>query len=159
MYHIKNYCLKKMGLINKFSAIHLRIEDDIIFHRPDKNVPEREYGEKIKNNYVSYINKNFVRDEVIYLSTFLLKGLNKYNYLPMILRNDHPNMKYWKKPEYYWRNDFKDLSEGREIDALIDYLICLSANRFLGFDGSTFSETIKYYFEFYGKNVDIVRFN
>lgn len=159
LYEVRDHCINKMGLNGKFSAIHFRIEDDIIFHRPDKSVPESEYGEKIKENYMKYISKHFNKQDVIYLSTFLLKGPNKYNYLPLVLKNQYSNVRFWQKPKFYWRNDFKDLIEGREIDAIIDYLICLKADKFVGFNGSTFSEIIKYYFEFHGKSVDIPTFN
>lgn len=155
LYDICDYCISKQGMTN-FSSIHLRLEDDILFHRPDKSISEHLYGENIKDRYLKIISKKITKNETIYLSTFLLKSPNKYNYFPMILRNSYPNLRYWKKPEFYWRNDFKDLIEGREIDALIDYLLCLKSSKFIGFDGSTFSEMIKYYFEFYNKNVDLI---
>jgi len=139
-------CKTMLQLKPAYSSIHLRLEDDFLFHRPDKSVSELAYGENIKNRYLSSIPNYFSKSEDIYLCTFLLKAPNQYNFFPGFLKSKYPGVKFWKKPEFYWRSHL-NLPKGREIDALVDYLICLNSSKFLGYNGSTFSEVIKYYFD------------
>jgi hypothetical protein len=152
---IVSKCNHILQLKSNYSSIHLRLEDDFLFHRPDKSVPEIVYGEMIKNKYLDVIPRYFSQSEDIYLCTFLLKKQNQYNFFPNYLKNKYQGMKFWKNPDFYWRNSIT-VARGREIDALIDYLICLGSSKFLGYNGSTFSEVVKYYFDDCGKSAILI---
>ena len=154
---IVDYCLNRLSMKEgDYAAIHLRMEDDIIFHRPDKTMPKTTYADHIKKRYEDNFDKILNKDEIIYVSTHLLKAPHEYNYYLVGLNGRFKNLKYWKKPEFFWRNENKDLIEGREIDALIDYALCLRGNKFMGFDGSSFSEIIRFNNDNIGKKTLLV---
>lgn len=138
---------KQQLKLDNYSSLHLRVEDDIIRCRPDKKITYQQFADKIQNKYRGEMAKTFTPDEKVYVSTFLLKGPNTQNAFLPELKNKYRGLTYWEPPEVYWRKSFPNFPLGREIDGLIDYLLCLGGKKFLGYNGSTFSENIKYHFE------------
>ena len=70
-------------------------------------------------------------------SSHLLKSDNRNNSYISKIKKLYPNIVTFIP----WRNKFS-VPVGREIDAVVDFMICLGAQEFLGYEGSTFSETI-----------------
>ena len=138
---IINYC--KILLRNDYGAIHLRLEDDWIRHsiKHIKNSKgKRKFRRQTRRLYKAYMGrmaKVFKSDDVIYVATHLLKSKNRNNNLMLEIRSKYPNM----ISNIDWRQKFK-LPNGREIDALVDYMICINSNKFIGMSGSTFSSMV-----------------
>lgn len=86
------------------------------------------------------INKNFKSDDTIYICSGLGKFPNINNRLLLELEKQFPNIKESSKitiPAY------KDL-KGRELYAIVDYIIAQGSSFFLGHGLSTFSILLSY---------------
>lgn len=162
IYDVVNYCKKFLKIDSiPYCAIHLRIENDMINHivndRPQNRgrITQQYYCNSIKARYLKSMEKSFTRNNVIYLATYLLRSENINNSFVYDISRLYPNIKFWESKNY-WRNQFPTLINGREIDAIIDYLLCVDSDLFIGYDGSTFSETITYVLDSKGKHYDKV---
>jgi hypothetical protein len=134
-YEILNYC-KEHFLTDNYSVVHLRLEDDWInFSKHDKNFTQ--HSEDLFGRYLDKMNETFESDDKIYLATHLLKSSNVNNSMVDRIKDRYKNL----VPMISWRDVF-DMPVGREIDALVDYIICINANKFIGTVGSTFSAVI-----------------
>jgi hypothetical protein len=129
-----------------YAVLHLRLEDDLINHvvneRPGTKgkFKESEYRHRLKARFIGASQQLFRRDDTVYVATHLLKSPNKFNTVPTELKLMFPQMIFGDS----WRHHFPTAMEGREIDAIIDYLICTSASKFIGLDMSTFSVQLAY---------------
>jgi FkbM family methyltransferase len=131
-YEVFNYCKDKY-LGQKHNVVHLRLEDDLINHGKGE-LSFEQYSQNLFDKYAKAMDSLFSKDEIIYIASHLHKGQNKNNYMTDELKQKYPNI-IMSIP---WRNLF-NLPVGREIDGIIDYLICINAEKFIGLGGSTFS--------------------
>lgn len=117
----------------------LRLDNDWINHLVSTSeTTSNEITNNLFNSYIKAMEKYFSTDDKIYISTHLLKSNNQNNYLIDIIKQ-----KYNVITSIPWRDNFK-LPIEREIDAIIDYLLCINADKFIGYEGSTFSSNIAY---------------
>jgi hypothetical protein len=134
-YDILDFC-KENYLTNNYSAVHLRLEDDWIdFTKNGKDF--NIHSENLLSNYFKKMEDIFSSNDNIYLATHLLKLSHANNYMIDIIKLKYPNM----VTNIPWRNNF-NLHIGREIDALVDYIICINSEKFLATSGSTFSAIV-----------------
>jgi hypothetical protein len=130
------YCMDQLG--GEYSSIHLRLEDDWIDHLCAIRGGSREENTDITwQSYLSSMMSNIGREECIYIATHLTKSVNRNDNLIEELRKLYPNIVI----RIPWREKF-NIPIGREIDALIDYIICTSSTKFIGCLSSTFSKAI-----------------
>jgi hypothetical protein len=132
-YNISNNLIteikQKLGNDILINVIHLRVEDDAIKH-----------WAKLSNvNPVLF--KNALEAKYIYL---INKYINKHAFTIVMTYNKNNNvMKYLHNNGYYFFTKKKDLSIGRECNALQDLLLARKMNNFfIGAAGSTFSQFI-----------------
>jgi hypothetical protein len=166
-YEIKNICKFNLDL-DQYNVIHLRMEDDLINHlnnvhinsiENDPNteciIPKNERNkfnlkfnpsQSIINLYnlkiSEYINKK------VYISTYLLKNVNVNDFYLINLNKNNKNI----IRSYNWREKYRDFLKGREIDAIIDILISIDGENFLGLESSTFSQIISKMYMLNNKN-------
>jgi disulfide oxidoreductase YuzD len=127
-YDVLNYC-KSNYLGTKYNAIHLRLEDDWP-HYGSNDTPEIA-TEKIVKSYYDAMSQLFLPIDTIYIATHLIKSKNKNDWVIGEIEKKYPNCVF----SISWRDQFPDIPQGREIDALIDYLICRNAEKFIGMSG------------------------
>jgi hypothetical protein len=137
---IVNYIKLSVGIPSSYKAIHLRLEDDIIKLRPFKDISEQEYGDSVYQKYKGLFQAFFDSNDTIFVATHLIKSENRYNYVINELKSIYPKMVMTNN----WREQFPKFHLGRDIDALIDYALCLDSNFFIGYGFSTFSQAIKF---------------
>ncbi|CAN5873939.1 hypothetical protein BH23THE1_BH23THE1_34450 [soil metagenome] len=147
-YNAANEIRKSHG-INQHDAVHFRLEDDIILliggDLNNKNLFEklyRKYTDKIK----------LLTSEKIYISTGLMKYDNTYNYMLSRLKEEFPHVVFINR-----EIDCLDV-KGREIGAILDILICLDSESFIGTWHSTFSKLIKYHMQKSNQKWELLRF-
>lgn len=149
---IIKYIKKILGLTSSYKVIHLRLEDDMIKYRPFQNINEYEYGMMVYNQYKEKINQHMNPSDIILLSTHLTKSPNLMNFTINDLSKKYSRVVINDQ----WRNVFPDFYKGREIDALIDYLLSLDGIGFIGHHYSTFSQAIKYYYDIHSKENNLL---
>jgi len=140
---VVNHIKTKLGL-TQYKSIHLRLEDDML-----KSLSKWSSitGPIIYQGYLSEL-KLMIRDhEQIFVATHLTKSPNEMNSSFQHLRQIYPSIVMSSG----WRENFPSFYKGRDIDALVDYLICRDAESFLGFSYSTFSRVTMLYLENRGK--------
>ena len=137
---IVNYVKSSTNIPSYYKSTHLRLEDDIIKLRPFKDISELEYGESVYNKYKDLFKAFFNPEDTIFVATHLLKSENRYNYIIDELKTIYPKMVMTND----WRSEFPNFHLGRDIDALIDYILCLESSFFIGYGFSTFSQAIKF---------------
>lgn len=135
-YKVLDYCVSKF-LSEKYNVIHLRIEDDWIKYYMNCIGADtfEECSNKLINKYFEVMHNTFDSNDVIYVATHLLKSENKNNFIMTEIQRKYPHAVF----SIPWREHFPNILKGREIDALIDYLICKRAEKFIGLGASTFS--------------------
>lgn len=114
-----------------FNSIHLRIENDMLKHL-DKVIfnGRRKYMEEIIEQYNIYF--EMMKEEPIFVATGLHKDIkDKYNGYLNSIRKTHDI-----------RLTPKKLFDGRELNAIVDFLICLKSTSFIGLKYSTFSRLV-----------------
>jgi len=122
--------------LTNYSAVHLRMEDDIVAHGGNFNAAT------LAAQYFKNIQETHSSKDSIFIATNLGKVPNKYNNMLVELEKLYPNL----KTSIDWRKVVSWLPEGREIDAIIDYQICRGANLCIGYKSSTFSEALSFHF-------------
>lgn len=158
LYVIANRYKQILQLPSTYSVLHLRVEDDVIHHivhlRPGTKgrLKEDEYRQRLKNRFIEASRDLFTSNEPIYVATHLLKSPNKFNSLPNELKLVFPKMIFGDS----WREHFPTAMNGREIDAIIDYILCTSASKFIGLDMSTFSVQLSYLMQYQHKPFHLV---
>lgn len=127
--------IKNNFLGEKYNVLHLRLEHDFVGPYADYgNRDYEEYTMILLKRYFGIMEKMFSPDDKIYLATHLLKADYPNNYVIDLIREKYPNI-IVATP---WREHI-NAPLGREIDAIIDYLIAINAEKFIGMHGSTFS--------------------
>ena len=122
-------------LCEKYHVVHLRLEDDFISpYSGHFGHSYKDYTMIILNRYFEFMAKMFSPHDKIYIATHLLKAQYPNNYVIDLIREKYPNI----VTSVPWREHIT-LPSGREIDAIVDYLICANAQKFIGMHGSTFS--------------------
>lgn len=124
---------KQYQLTTSYQVIHLRLEDDWIhdfYHRPNRSVGQNRY-----QRYLALIRQHLKPDHPVYLCTYLTKSPNIMNFTVGELKKQYPKTILAEG----WRTRYPHLSPGREIDALVDYLISRDGEIFIGMEMSTFS--------------------
>ena len=148
IYSVVNECISILGLKTEtgYSSVHLRMEDDMLkmFDECHKINPE-EYTKKYMEKYWVFMEELFGKNDDIYLATHLCRSENKNNHLPSLIKERYPNVRFWEGKDT-WRRHYPNFIQGREIDALIDYLMCTKSRKFVGFIPSTFSWAVSNHF-------------
>lgn len=148
---IVDYCKQTLGLNTGYNAVHLRLEDDMLYaFAKCINKTPQECTREIMNRYYNSMQKIFNTHEEIYISTHLLKSQNLNNPIVYEIKTHYPNIKFWNTGES-WRTKFPNIPLGREIDAMIDFLICVHAHKFVGYVGSSFSRLVDDMYKYEGK--------
>ena len=124
--------IKETTPLKNYKAVHLRLEDDILPH----------VGSGRSAAYRKHISQHCQPSETIYLATHLTKSENRMNGAVDELRSQYPKTVILSD----WRKDFPNFMKGRDIDAIIDYMICRDADLFIGWHPSTFSRILLYWF-------------
>ena len=132
----------------KYKTVHFRLEDDMLLHKSEilKSTPE-EIGVSVYQRYKERLKKFVSPDQKFFLATHLTKSQYKMNYLVDELKRDYPKM--FMSGD--WREKFPSFYFGREIDAIVDYLLCVNGTSFLGWSASTFTNCLIYSFNECGK--------
>jgi hypothetical protein len=144
--------IKSNFLGDKYNVVHLRLEDDFIApYSGHFGHTYEEYSMILLNRYLEMMENMFLPDSKIYIATHLLKKEYPNNYIIDLIRDKYPNI-VTTTP---WRDQI-NLPQGREIDAIIDYLIATNAQNFVGMHGSTFSILISRVNITKGNNADLV---
>ena len=136
-YKILEYC-KLNYLQGSYNAVHLRLEDDwISCMSPIYCTTFEGYSELLMRNYNKSMESLFLPTDKIYIASHLGKAKNRNNNIIERIREKYPNI----VTVIDWRKHFT-VTKGREIDAIIDYLICLDSQKFIGIYWSTYSRFI-----------------
>lgn len=133
---IVNWCLHQLNLTN-FIGIHLRLEDDMIIHLSSSSQTDI-IATEYTNKYLKFIDDHVSLDQHIYLATHLGRSPNRCNHVLDLICKKYKNTKIGIN----WRSHFPAMYSGREIDAIVDFLICRRSKIFLGYSCSTFSATL-----------------
>ena len=145
-YEILEHCLTYFK--GKYNVVHLRLEDDwLTYFSPLAKLSPEKYTIKLAGDYYVSMKKLFSADDTIFLATHLLKSKNTNNHLIAEFQKTYPNIIF----TIPWRDKFSDFMKGREIDAIVDYLICLNGEKFIGLYYSTFSRIIGNIYQLNGK--------
>jgi hypothetical protein len=125
---ISNIIKEKINLKN-YISVHLRLEDDSI-HYLRKNLDFNTVNELYKKMYINELDTIYKLNKQIYVSTSLGMFDNFNN-------NFYKEIK--EKYNLLDKNDIVELSDCREIFAIIDYIISIDSDQFIGSDWSSFS--------------------
>lgn len=150
-YQVVEYCINTY-LSPTFNSVHLRMEDDFaLCYASTSGKSFKEYSNIILKRYLQYMKTLFKTNSPIYIATHLLKSENRNNYIIDEIRKVYPNIVIATP----WRDKFS-LPIGREIDAIIDYILCLRSHNFIGMAGSTYSVLISKILTSNGKGSSLV---
>jgi hypothetical protein len=143
-YNVTNQVKNLIELKGNYSAVHLRLEPDT-----------RIYAENAKTDYDRFLTVHTDKYRSIFQAlrndkVFVATGLDQES-LSAWRKNFH-NL-CWKPAD--WRDKVTALPVGREIDAIIDYLICIQAKYFAGWGRSTFALNVNHYFSMVGRKCEI----
>jgi len=126
--------------LTDYVAVHFRLEDDMLNHLFKREDEREQYALQLLNVYKDLLEPH--KDRQIFLATGLVKSPNSYNWVPDKLREEFPGI--------VLRDH--DREDGREINAIVDFLLCLKATDFIGYSRSTFSELLGDLFSASGKS-------
>ena len=132
--------VESLKIPEEYLGVHLRIEDDMLEHfkKDIQYLNENKFLEDCgRNLYLNYRKKIF-GDKKIFLATYLGKKDHRMNWILADLSKDYTII------PGSWRKHFPQIPSGREIDAIIDYIVMTRATRFIGFRRSTFSQAIEF---------------
>jgi hypothetical protein len=125
-----------------YHAMHLRLEADTEIFSRLAGVDYHSWLQDLRERYYHYL-KSMSPNNPVYLAT----GLTEAELTPWL--QHFPQLR-WKPRQ--WRSLIcSTLPEGREIDAVIDYLIALQARSFISYPGSSFSYSLNVHFVWAGK--------
>ena len=143
---VVDYCISQIG--KSYSSVHLRLEDDwiVIYHGCGHVFELKTY--ELWSMYKHYMSIMFQPTDKLYIATHLGKGSNRNTFILDELRSLYPNAITYIS----WRDRF-ELPIGREIDALIDYLICRRSEKFIGTRQSSFSIAVSQMLELDNRKV------
>lgn len=132
--------VKSLSINNHYNALHLRLEGDWgercwLVSGCKKNA--QDCIKSLYENYLREIKRVFSPHENIFVSTHLGKTEDENNWVL-----DDLKTKYSIKTSHGWREKGFSLPQGREINAIVDYIICLNSTNFIGIHGSTFSSFV-----------------
>jgi len=141
-YRIKDNIKEKLKLTN-FNCVHLRIEDDALDHFSKcYNLSLEDYNTKLLKYYND--NMNLIdKDKKTYICSGMLQFDNKINfdyYNNLIKNNMFCDKKNLILSEHYRNN--------RELVSIVDLLIAIDSDYFIGCEISSFSQVIKHYYEY-----------
>jgi hypothetical protein len=122
----------------RYNAVHLRIEDDLKF------LPESRQASSF-TQWLTVLEQKFLvelQTKTFPLTTplFIATSLKPDHRVISQIRKRFP--KVYIKPKNWRKLTGSKLPVGREIDAIIDYLICTKAQNFVGYHHSTFSTNV-----------------
>ena len=141
--------VKKSLNLTEYNSVHLRLEDDLILLQQTP-MSEAEYYMTRYQLYIQKIQTLFESGKAIYISTGLGKTTNKYDYLLAELEKRFPSIKFMNTKS-------RGIPyEGREMTAIIDFILCSEGHNFIGFGVSTFSILLGYILEAKGRRIDFV---
>lgn len=141
-----------VSTLGDFTAIHLRLEDDWLSDMLCVAQSQSEaVTEMLWRAYTDAMKEIMSPEDTCYVCTHLGKSPNRNNYLLDNLREMYPRTITCPP----WRDKY-NLQVGREVDALIDYLVCLRASKFIGVNHSTFSITTSIILSSYGRKVILI---
>jgi hypothetical protein len=112
----KNYLLlNDLNTLNKkINVIHLRLEKDITYNMAGhNNMSEKDYIDKLEKKYVNLINKNFDKNDILFILSYELEN----NVINFLKDNNY---------EFYFTK--KNMFEWREPHAIIDLLLSERCN-------------------------------
>lgn len=164
-YELTNILLHKNGIESgeAYTAVHFRLEDDALSQYHTFNYWEYEEEQEVKDKglkfmwpreehdvwvgakFVQQIVKAVNRTEKLYLSTGLHKRQNRLNFVLDLLDSYYVNMKANDLLNSNFDEQNKEILlpiRGREVAAIIDYIIACKATHFIGISASTFSANI-----------------
>jgi hypothetical protein len=157
---IANKIIDNFELTN-FCCIHLRLEDDAIeYVRNNKDYDYvNDIYKQIYVNELEILKKSGVK---IYVCTSLGLFENKNNLFYKIIKKqydliDKNDVLQKLEKELNLDFDSNDVLQQREICGIIDYLIALKSDYFVGCDWSSFSILIKDNHEFYKKSFNLLK--
>jgi hypothetical protein len=135
---VVRYC-KEVYLGEHYQVLHLRLEDDWIQEMTQSYPVSPDWAANfLYNKFLEFIRTRFDPKCRIYIATHLGKGEHQYNFLLKRLKETLHNI----TDQIHWRTHFPEILPGREVDALVDYLICKDSDDFVGIWESTFARTI-----------------
>lgn len=141
---VVDYCQELIG--GEYSAVHYRLEDDWIAEMGRVYLLAPTYAANfLHESFAAHMESVLKKNEKIYLATHLTKASHRFNY--MIKKLEYPNLLL----NLPWREKFPEVPQGREIDALVEFLICRRAKKFIGLWESTFARLIGKLNQFDGK--------
>ena len=148
---ITNNIIEKFEL-NNFCCVHLRIEDDAIEYVNKKN--DFDYINDIyKQIYINELEILKKTNTQIYVCTSLGLFENKNNLFYKIIKKQYNLI---DKNDLLMELGLNDILEQREICGIIDYLIALKSDYFVGCDWSSFSIAIKNHHDFHKKSYNLL---
>lgn len=127
-YRVADKIRQQLGL-KSYPAVHLRLEKDTKLYTDMARVSYRRFQAIHTYNYRLWLHSLPSTQPV-----FVASGLSEQELLQW--RQEFPQLR-WKPSN--WRASHPDLPLGREIDAIIDYLLCVKGSVFYGWARSTFA--------------------
>ena len=120
-----------------FKCLHLRLEDDVIVHWSSQlNRGSKEVSLYMMGAYDGILRQNFSKEDEIFVCSALDKSRNLNDYYLKDLKRRYRIIKTDRL--------YDDIPiNGREVCAIIDFLIALKATRFVGVRHSSFSRLVK----------------
>ncbi len=124
--------------LKEYHSLHLRLEDDYMAMHLTADPNDADFAQKLYQKYKENMAKIIPIYDKIFVATNLGKTGNKNNFMLDELKRQYPNV----VTSELWRLNYAQFPEGREFDAIIDYLICCGGKSYIGLGNSTFSRTI-----------------
>jgi hypothetical protein len=130
-------CINERCPTESYNSIHLRLEDDWLKHLRRLDA---EFSRSVFDRIVKMIQLHMNDGKKIFIST----GLGKSSHMNNFLLDEFVELFPKRIVICYdrardWKELYSGITEGREIEAFIDYNICLKSDKFIGASGSTFS--------------------
>lgn len=141
---------EQLQLPINYTCIHLRLEDDAINYFSKYFLIDKEnLNEKLKHSYTEHINNE--KDNSIFICTGLLLFNNSNNNFYQELKRQNSNI--IDKQQIIISPFFQNR---RELLAILDFLIAKDANKFIGWNWSSFSLIISYIHNYKRINTSLI---